>query len=521
MGVGNILSGFLGGMGGNAMIGLSTIACLNGGRGRVAPVTTALGIIIIVGAAYSVLNYIPLAALAGIMIVVVLHTFKWFSLPMILAALVPKDKRNACGKWSACGGIHRKVIRSDVLVMLGVSILVVLTNIVLAVGIGLGLSAAAFAWEASKQQQITSFITTTTSPRRYRPSKPADTKPNGLNGDGVVGDHQAGGEQQGAAASKDGTRLVKRYEVRGPLFFAATHRFSEYFSPEDDPDDVIVTFTTGTIFDYTMMDALVALTAAYNAEGKSQIAWQTSWGLTTRTLGVMIMVHGDDTGLVLPPRIAPLQAVIVPIVSKKMTIVDVTPYCKEILQSLLDVGIRAKFDDRDTYNPGWKYNHWEQKGVPVRIEVGPRDIEAKQARMVVRSTGDKTDHATADLAQVVKDRLAFIQTDMLERARAVRDSHLVRVTEWKDFVPEIEKHNLVLTPWCGGEHQDWEEWVKEKSREESLAARGEEGEDERTATSVAAKTLCIPFKQPDLPEGTKCFASGLPAKCWVLWGRSY
>jgi len=267
----------------------------------------------------------------------------------------------------------------------------------------------------------------------------------------------------------------------------------------------------GKMFDITYQDA----------EGKSQIAWQTSWGLTTRTLGVMIMVHGDDTGLVLPPRIAPLQAVIVPIVSKKMTMADVAPYCKEILQSLLDVGIRAKFDDRDTYNPGWKYNHWEQKGVPVRIEVGPRDIEAKQARMVVRSTGDKTDHATADLAQVVKDRLAFIQTDMLERARAVRDSHLVRVTEWKDFVPEIEKHNLVLTPWCGGEHQDWEEWVKEKSREESLAARGEEGEDERTATSVAAKTLCIPFKQPDLPEGTKCFASGLPAKCWVLWGRSY
>ena len=267
----------------------------------------------------------------------------------------------------------------------------------------------------------------------------------------------------------------------------------------------------GKMFDITYQDA----------EGKSQIAWQTSWGLTTRTLGVMIMVHGDDTGLVLPPRIAPLQAVIVPIVSKKMTMADVAPYCKEILQSLLDVGIRAKFDDRDTYNPGWKYNHWEQKGVPVRIEVGPRDIEAKQARMVVRSTGDKTDHATADLAQVVKDRLAVIQTDMLERARAVRDSHLVRVTEWKDFVPEIEKHNLVLTPWCGGEHQDWEEWVKEKSREESLAARGEEGEDERTATSVAAKTLCIPFKQPDLPEGTKCFASGLPAKCWVLWGRSY
>lgn len=193
-----------------------------------------------------------------------------------------------------------------------------------------------------------------------------------------------------------------------------------------------------------------------------------------------------------------------------MTMADVTPYCKDILQSLLDKGIRAKFDDRDTYNPGWKYNHWEQKGVPIRIEVGPRDIEAKQARMVVRSSGDKTDHAVADLAQVVKDKLDFVQTDMLEKARAVRDSHLVQVTEWKDFVPEIEKHNLVLTPWCGGEHQDWEEWVKEKSREESLAARGEEGEDERTATSVAAKTLCIPSSSPTCPRVPSALPPAFP-----------
>jgi len=93
------------------------------------------------------------------------------------------------------------------------------------------------------------------------------------------------------------------------------------------------------------------------------------------------------------------------------------------------------------------------------------------------------------------------------------------VTEWKKFVPELEKHNLVLTPWCGGEYDEWEDWVKETSRKEALQ-EGEE-EDQRTATSVAAKTLCIPFDQPELPEGTKCIASGLPAKCWVLWGRSY
>jgi len=255
--------------------------------------------------------------------------------------------------------------------------------------------------------------------------------------------------------------------------------------------------------------------------GKSQIAWQTSWGFTTRSIGVMIMVHGDDKGLVMPPRIAPQQAVIVPIVSKKMTYEDAKPYCESILKDLQDAGIRAKYDDRNMYNPGWKYNHWEQKGVPLRIEVGPRDLENKQARIVTRYNGEKEDFSVDGLGSLLKEKLENIQTAMFEKAKAARDDHLVQVTEWKDFVPNLELNNLVLTPWCGGEHQDWEEWVKNKSREESLAARGLEGEEDTTATSVAAKTLCIPFKQPELPEGTKCFASGKPATCWVLWGRSY
>lgn len=173
------------------------------------------------------------------------------------------------------------------------------------------------------------------------------------------------------------------------------------------------------------------------------------------------------------------------------------------------------------YNPGWKYNHWEQKGVPIRIEVGPRDMENNQARVVKRHNGEKEDFVVEGLGAAMKDKLDSIQQAMFEKAKKARDEHLVQVTEWKDFVPNLEKNNLVLTPWCGGEHQDWEEWVKETSRAESLAARGQDGEDAKTATSVAAKTLCIPFKQPELPEGTKCIASGLPATCWVLWGRSY
>jgi prolyl-tRNA synthetase len=173
------------------------------------------------------------------------------------------------------------------------------------------------------------------------------------------------------------------------------------------------------------------------------------------------------------------------------------------------------------YNPGWKYNHWEQKGVPIRLEVGPADIEKNQTRVAIRYNGEKMDVSLEGLGLFIKDKLDEIQNSMFEKAVAERDQHVAKITEWKDFVPNLEKNNLVLTPWCGGEHEDWEEWVKTTSKEESLKNLGEEGEDERTATSVAAKTLCIPFDQPELPEGTKCIASGLPATCWVLWGRSY
>eukprot|EP00591_Stephanopyxis_turris_P003766 CAMPEP_0195526312 /NCGR_PEP_ID=MMETSP0794_2-20130614/27298_1 /TAXON_ID=515487 /ORGANISM="Stephanopyxis turris, Strain CCMP 815" /LENGTH=995 /DNA_ID=CAMNT_0040656967 /DNA_START=191 /DNA_END=3178 /DNA_ORIENTATION=+ len=256
-----------------------------------------------------------------------------------------------------------------------------------------------------------------------------------------------------------------------------------------------------------------------NEAGESAIPWQTSWGLTTRTIGVMVMVHGDDQGLVLPPKISPLQCVIVPITSKKLPVEKSNPYCHEILKQLQAAGIRAKYDDREMYNPGWKYNHWEQKGVPIRLEVGPRDIDNNQVRMVVRYNSEKSDIAVDGIGPLLVDKLEAIQKAMFAKALEERDSHLAKITEWKDFVPNLEKNNLVLTPWIGGEHQDWEEWVKNKSREESLAV-GEE-EEATCATSVAAKTLCIPFDQPEMPEGTKCIASGEPATCWILWGRSY
>lgn len=267
----------------------------------------------------------------------------------------------------------------------------------------------------------------------------------------------------------------------------------------------------GKMFDITFQDE----------KGATQTAWQTSWGLTTRTIGVMVMVHGDDTGLVLPPRVAPLQVVIVPIYSKKFTAEVADPYCNAILADLQANGIRAKFDDRSIYNPGWKYNHWEQRGVPIRIEVGPRDVENKAAAVAIRHNKEKMDLPVEGMGAVLVTKLEEIQNKMFVKAKEARDGHIVKVTEWKDLVPNLEKNNLVLTPWCGGEYSDWEEHVKEKSREESLKARGEEAEDEKTSTSVAAKSLCIPFDQPELPAGTKCLVSGMDATCWILWGRSY
>jgi len=267
----------------------------------------------------------------------------------------------------------------------------------------------------------------------------------------------------------------------------------------------------GKMFDISFQDK----------DGKQAIPWQTSWGITTRTIGVMVMVHGDDQGLVMPPAVSPLQVVIVPIVSKKVSYDTLGPYCEEIQAKLEAAGLRVKYDDRTIYNPGWKFNHWEQKGVPVRIEVGPRDFDNKACRVCYRYNGEKEDKSADDaLAPFLAGKMEEIQKAMFEKVKNERDDHLVKVHEWKDFTPNLEKGNLILTPWCGPEFQQEEEEVKDKSKAEGLERSGGE-EDERCAVSVAGKTLCIPFDQPDLPEGTKCFYTGKVAKCWVLWGRSY
>jgi len=251
-------------------------------------------------------------------------------------------------------------------------------------------------------------------------------------------------------------------------------------------------------------------------KGGKQLAWQNSWGLTIRTLGAMVMVHGDNKGLVLPPRIAPLQAVIIPIFTKDNTAVNKAT--AELLATLKSKGIRVQLDDRTLYSAGWKFNHWELKGVPIRIEVGPKDCENGTAVICRRDNGAKQVVAQAQLFEEVTKVLDDIQKSLLERSTKERDDHMVKVTEWEKFVPTLDDRNIVLTPWC--DRTACEDDIKRRSAEESLKkSAGDENKGFRL--TGAAKTLCIPFNQPELPEGTKCFACSESAKKWTLFGRSY
>lgn len=240
-----------------------------------------------------------------------------------------------------------------------------------------------------------------------------------------------------------------------------------------------------------------------NERGERSMVWQNSWAYTTRTIGVMVMIHGDDKGLVLPPRVAPLQIIVVPVPFKDADTHAIYNACIETVQTLRAAGFRIEEDIRDNYSPGWKYSHWELKGVPLRIEIGPRDIANKQVVVVRRDNFVKQNVPLDCLSSRVGELLEEIQKDMFERAKVKRDSCIVKAENWDEFINALNNKMMVLAPWC--DEVDVEEDVKAKTK-------GEMG---------AAKTLCMPFDQPELPEGTICFASGKPAKKWALWGRTY
>ena len=220
---------------------------------------------------------------------------------------------------------------------------------------------------------------------------------------------------------------------------------------------------------------------------------QTSWGMSTRIIGAIIMVHGDDSGLVLPPRVAPTQAVVVPIAMHKEGVLDEAAKLKDAIAA---AGIRVKLDDTDK-SPGWKFSEQEILGIPARIEIGPKDIEAGQCVIVRRDNREKTVVAIADAPAKLQEILDAEHNDMFERAKKHLYDNLFEVTDYETFKDTIaNKPGFVKAMWCG-----------------ELACEMKIKED-TTATS-----RCMPFEQEKLSD--VCVCCGKPAKTMVYWGKAY
>ncbi|WPK23189.1 hypothetical protein PUMCH_000417 [Australozyma saopauloensis] len=255
-------------------------------------------------------------------------------------------------------------------------------------------------------------------------------------------------------------------------------------------------------------------------EGSRVHAFQNSWGLSTRSLGVMIMTHSDNKGLVLPPRVAQTQVTIVPVgLTAKTTKEEreaINSGAKSVEQSLRDAGLRVIADYRDNYSPGWKFADAELKGVPLRVEFGPKDLAAGRVTAVRRDNSKKYEVGLTELATRIPEILEEMQVEMLENARADFDKHRIVVDEWKDFVPTLNAKNVILSPWCGV--PECEDDIKDSS---ATKDDGEEAEQDERAPSMGAKSLCIPNDQPTLKEGQKCVRCDKPAIQYCMFGRSY
>ncbi|GFR95325.1 bifunctional glutamate/proline--tRNA ligase [Elysia marginata] len=246
--------------------------------------------------------------------------------------------------------------------------------------------------------------------------------------------------------------------------------------------------------------------------------YQNSWGLTTRTIGVLTMVHGDNNGLVLPPRAATLQTVIVPCgITASMSEADANQLydkCTNLAKNLNQAGIRSRADIRDNYSPGWKFNHWELKGVPLRIELGPRDLKENQVVVVRRDTGAKSTLSQNGLSDALKALMEEIQDSLYSNAKKELDENIVVTGDWNEFCNGLDKKKLIQTPFCGA--PDCEDKIKKDSARNAVVEEG--------APAMGAKSLCIPFKQPkEMKAGTKCVMPGCTceAKYYTMFGRSY
>lgn len=231
-----------------------------------------------------------------------------------------------------------------------------------------------------------------------------------------------------------------------------------------------------------------------NKENKLEYPHQTSWGMTTRLIGAIIMTHGDDNGLALPPAVAPIQAVIVPIAQHKEGVLD---KANELYEQLKANGIRVKLDDSNN-SPGWKFAEYEMKGVPVRIEIGPKDIENNQCVVVTRHNREKTFVSLDTLLDTIPEKLREVHDGLYAKALENRRDKTYQCKTMDEIITALEENGdgFVEAMWCGDEA--CEDEVKEK-------------------TGVGSR--CIPFEQHEISD--KCVCCGKPAKKMVLWGKAY
>ena len=230
-----------------------------------------------------------------------------------------------------------------------------------------------------------------------------------------------------------------------------------------------------------------------NKEGEQEYAYQTSWGISTRLIGAVIMAHGDNRGLKLPPKVAPIQVVIVPIAQQKENVLEENKKLNEKLSKKF----RTKLDDRDNYSVGYKFNDWEMRGVPVRLEMGPRDIENEQVTLVRRDTQEKMIVKINEVEEKISELLEDIQKSMYEACKQRLKEKTTIALNMEELKKNLdENQGYVNTMWCG--NQECEDKVKELT---------------------GAPSRCMPFEQEHLSD--KCVCCGKEAKHMVVWGRQY
>jgi prolyl-tRNA synthetase len=234
-----------------------------------------------------------------------------------------------------------------------------------------------------------------------------------------------------------------------------------------------------------------------NKENQLDYVWATSWGVSTRLVGALVMAHSDDSGLILPPRLAPLQVVIVPVYKGDEKKKEIDAAGREIMNRLKTAGIRTKFDDNDNTRPGWKFAEYELKGVPVRLALGARDLEKNEVEIARRDTKEKRVIALDGLEQYITALLDEIQKSMFEKAKTFRDEHITQADTWDEFEKILnEKGGFVSAHWDGT--AETEEAIKQKTK---------------------ATIRCIPLNNPKEPGN--CILSGKPSEQRVLFAVAY